>query len=553
MLLASVQRTIISLFGNAASTVVALAARLALLPACAFQSKPRSSDLEAPLLSPNDDSAEEFRERFISLLDDETNRLRTRVGLVPNYFMTRGEDTERLFESRKSFLHKTSEKIFKTFHRDDFREDVALRNFENLFEKVDEAVAFNSARLEPLFREELNRPKYKYGDTLLTSLVRKRHLRLLRLLLLHAGKYLDFEQSNRQGFRAIDLAIDRLEVEMVYLLLLYGAQISSRKRTKKSLGVGEWVGYDLLQNLDTGRWLHRRSEEAIMDHGSQIIKAPLSNKLIEWSQGLQPITNEDLELIGKIPRLFALVLADGCDAITSHEAFATLIRHLKNLHDRYANATADMGRERAILPKHFNEPRLCTDLYGLLGKHGCIVSEFRVAGRTIFFKSLDGKEIALKMSKKAENERVPHPLAKEAEMNTFMKAFKQKYGLISDFPETLELIRVTTVPTTLREAIASQESAGYHPFALARDGTNDGVIMLLYRPPDGYGVYANDPSIGIETCVNGIKKAAFDAAVLARHGMYHAALVDIQHDSSREERPHLWSFESFLTRFRGGA
>ena len=105
MLLASVQRTIISLFGNAASTVVALAALLALLPACAFQSKPRSSDLEAPLLSPNDDSAEEFRERFISLLDDETNRLRTRVGLVPNYFMTRGEDTERLFESRKSFLH----------------------------------------------------------------------------------------------------------------------------------------------------------------------------------------------------------------------------------------------------------------------------------------------------------------------------------------------------------------------------------------------------------------------------------------------------------------
>jgi len=30
-------------------------------------------------------------------------------------------------------------------------------------------------------------------------------------------------------------------------------------------------------------------------------------------------------------------------------------------------------------------------------------------------------------------------------------------------------------------------------------------------------------------------------------------LVDIQHDSLREQRPHLWSFESFLTRFRGGA
>ena len=355
--------------------------------------------------------------------------------------------------------------------------------------------------------------------------------------------------------------MDRLEVEMVYLLFLYGAKISNRSITKNSLGSSEWVGYDLFLNLDTGRWLHRHSEEAIMDHGNQILQPTLCNRLLDWSsqEAMTILKNEELSQLSKLPRLFALVLADGCDAITSNEAFATLIRHLKIRYDTNNPISTPLtgGNGSIELPGNFPQPNICDDLYDLLEKHGCDVSDFRVAGRTIFFSCRNPEgEIAVKMSKEAEIQKVPHPLSKEAAMNTLMKGIKEEYCLLSDFPETLDLIRVPNVPPSLREAIVSQESVGYHPFSLANDADNDdadGVIMLVYRPPIGYGVYINDPSISLDTCTVGIQKAAFDAAVLARHGLYHAALVDIQHDSSREERPHLWSFESFLTRFRGGA
>ena len=128
--------------------------------------------------------ASSFRDEFVAVCDEVANNLHRRVGLVPNYFMTRGEDTPRMMESRKSFLHKTSEKIFKLCHPKDFREIAKLPSMERLVDKIDGARTSYSdnAVLESIVREELNKPKFKYGDTLLSLLVRKRHLRLLRLL-----------------------------------------------------------------------------------------------------------------------------------------------------------------------------------------------------------------------------------------------------------------------------------------------------------------------------------------------------------------------------------
>ena len=509
------------------------------------------SNLEASIQS---NSAEAFRDSLKLLLDDEVRKLGTRVGLVPNYFMTRGEDTKRPFESPKTFGRKCAEKIYKTFHRKDFREEEALESFERILSLMEEATNLQDtdSAYEIFAQEVLNRRCYRHGDTLLHCLVRKRHLRLFRRLLLHGSKFLDFELVNSKGFRPIDLAFDRLEVEMVYLLLLHGARLPDRGPSKNSLGYGEWIGYDLLQNLDTGRWLHRQSEESIMEYGEKTIQeGHLRDNLLDWTEGrTQIIENTRLAQLGRLPKLFALVLADGCDAITNHEAFATLIRHLKNLRDKTHGARPDS--EKATPPDSFPDPKVCDNLFELLAIHGADTSQFRVAGRTIFFQtSGESGEIALKISKTAENTRTPHPLAKEAELNAFLHTLKSQYDLRSDFPKTLDLLQARSLPPALRDAIVGQYSAGYHPFSIPEEGEE--IVMLIYRPPPGYGVYANDPSIAMEASVAGIQKAAYDAAVLARHGLYHAALVDIQHDSSREERPHLWSFESFLTRFRGGA
>jgi hypothetical protein len=54
----------------------------------------------------------------------------------------------------------------------------------------------------------------------------------------------------------------------------------------------------------------------------------------------------------------------------------------------------------------------------------------------------------------------------------------------------------------IRHAIDSQKSKGYHPFSTRMNV--DCVLALVDRGPDGYGLYANDPSLSLEACRSGI-------------------------------------------------
>ena len=509
------------------------------------------ADLRAAIV---DDSSQDFSRILATLLDKQAANLHTRVGLVPNYFMTRGEaiPLQETFRSFQAFGRKATEQIFKLFHQQDFREEDAIYDFSQIMEVVRDAAAKNDTSFDTAIRSVLNRQWYnKDGNSFLQILINRRHLRFTRKLLLHASKYLDLDQRNRKGYSAWDLANDRLEVETVYLLLLHGATASIRTNASSSLGYREWTAYDMIANLDTGRWLHKQSEEAIMEYARREMTPQLRDALIRWATITgATMHNETLEAVGKMPRLFAIVLADGCDAITNHEAWATLIRHLALLRSsnlrRASNPVGAFDSTGDI-----QEATLCDDLYGFLESKGADTSKCRVAGRTLFYNSHDGGEIAVKFSKSSEDAKTPHPLAKEAAMNTRVGALKREYELRSEYPETIQLLRLTQVSDHIRHDIEGQQSKGYHPFSVSTD--DDGVVALVYRAPEGYGLYINDPSLSLEACRSGIAKATYDTSVLARHGLYHGALVDIQHDSTREQRPHLWSFESFLTRFRGGA
>jgi hypothetical protein len=513
--------------------------------------------IEALRSNADDSSPEEFTEILESLLDGQVQQLHMRVGLVPNYFMTRGEalTAREAFSSFAAFGRKAAEKTFKLFHQHDFREEQLYSEFENVMKIIYEAKIRQDSSFKNAVTEVLNRQCYdKHSDSLLQVLVKRRHLKFLRTLLLYAGDLLNLDQCNRKGYSSLDLAYDRLEVEMVYLLCLYGASVSSARTTAKtSLGYATWIFYDLTVNLDTGRWLHKQSEQAIMERIQEALSPPLRKSLLEWTWG-EVMSNETLKQLGSIPRLFTVVLADGCDAITNHEAWATLIRHLsllcENSSPRYQSLTENR-ESRTTFGDAGVQMTACNDLFDFLRNQGADTSKFRTAGRTVFFECDGGNEIAVKLSKSLEDDKIPHPLAKEATMNNMIAEFKQNHGLSSEYPVTVQLLRLTHVPKEIREAIADQQTKGFHPFDLSADA--DGVTALVYRPPANYGVYVNDPSLPLDVCTSGLAKASYDAAVLARAGFYHGALVDIQHDSSREQRPHLWSFESFLTRFRGGA
>lgn len=470
---------------------------------------------------------------------DITANLHYRVGLVPNYFMTRGEAISGC--SCEAIVRKIVEKIFKLFHYKDFREEDSYAEFERALSSA------SSCMQEDEFRQAVNRKRYKGKNTLLHTLVQKRHLKFVRTLLLYAGDMIDFGIKNKQGYTAMDLAVDRLEVEMIYLFLLYGAEISDI--TSNSLGYREWITYDLFNNLDTGRWLHKTTEQAIIEHATTCISPSFCEELKRWACG-GTMEDETLQRLGRLPNLFALTLADGCDAITNNEACATLVRHVAVCRERSTQIEASSSTSMLQNIK-IETPTECSDLNELLQAMGASTQAFKVAGRTLFYRCDDGNEVAVKFSKSSEENRETHPLAKEAALNKMVCDLKGSFQLRSEYPETLELLRLKEVPEDIVHAIQGQSSKGYHSFSISDNPS--GVLALVYRPPNGYTHYVNDPSLELANCRDGIMKAAYDAAVLAQHGLYHGTLVDIQHDSSREQRPHLWSFETFLTRFRGGS
>jgi len=503
-----------------------------------------------------DEKVEEDEELVILdyLLKIQIRNMRTRIGLVPNYFITRGESIP---DEKAWCLEGICRRLFscflKLFQPTDFRDVDSYHDFVDVVCKLGQ-LASRGEQTSVRAVSILNQGFDRHGNTILHLLVKKRQLKFIKPLLLHCGQHLRINRLNKRGQSALDFAIDRLEVEMVFLLRLYGATPSAG-RPPNSLGYAEWISTDLIANLDTGRWLNKRSIDAIIHH---VMDSDLPvEDLLAWAYGRgDALTDDVIAFLGRLPQIFAITLADGCDAITNHEAYGTLIRYLFSLHqihNKYMDVNNLVEDEANTLPGLGNipNPETCYDLAAFLEDRGVDVSTQTVAGRTLFFKDRTGtNQYAIKLAKSFEEKKNPHPLAKEAAMDSSMAVLKERHGLLSEYPTMSELISVKEIPLEMREAIEGSAVKGYSPFEVSQKP--DGITALFYRPPRGYTQYANDPALPLEQCIDGILKAAFDYSVLARAGLFHASLIDIQHDSL-SGRPHLWSFESFLTRFRGGA
>eukprot|EP00521_Asterionellopsis_glacialis_P013472 CAMPEP_0195308562 /NCGR_PEP_ID=MMETSP0707-20130614/38287_1 /TAXON_ID=33640 /ORGANISM="Asterionellopsis glacialis, Strain CCMP134" /LENGTH=807 /DNA_ID=CAMNT_0040372835 /DNA_START=185 /DNA_END=2608 /DNA_ORIENTATION=+ len=523
---------------------------------------------------------------YIQTLPDQQlkrlmKNLKPRLGLVPNYFIYRGEDIppEETFYSASNVLRRATQKVFMLFQRKDFRDEKSFAKFDSLMKALQSTARQDEAGTQAV-RDLINSSFDKEGNTLLQKLIITRHLRFTKSLLLHCGEYIDFNARNKNNFSAFQLASDRLETETVYLLLLYGvhddrdAEIHSASDATAppfhtSLSSSEFWKIDIFGNLDTGRWLNRKTVEATMEH-AKCVGIP-EEELMKWTA--PPVTGDDSSTstaflsddcifkLGQVPQIFSITLADGCDAITNHEAWAGTIRHLLRLREaQEKEIRVSTPKEQKLLFQHSHKnaktPLVakCDDFYGYLRGKNVDVSSQRAAGRTLFYTCYDDSEIAVKISKRSETERAINPLIKEALMNRDIDHLKNRYGLKSDYPTDCELLMISELPQDIQHTIENQLSGGFHSTeGVGASKDTKGTMALVYRPPKGYGRYINDASLSLEDFHAGINKAIYDFAVLARHGLYHGALVDIQHDASREARPHLWSFESFLTRFRSGS
>lgn len=489
----------------------------------------------------------------------QVRNLRTRIGLVPNYFITRGESIPPNDQwTAEGICRRAVSWFLKLFQPVDFRDlethDAFVDTVVNLSHFVENGTGSVSDRAASI----LNQPLDRHGNTALHLLVMKRQLKFIKSLLLNCGtRSLDLNKCNASGQSALDFAVDRLEVETVFLLRLFGAK-APNENAPNSLGYAEYLSVDLIANLDTGRALNRKSIEAIMQH---VFDSNLSiEELLQWAYGhdASELSDATVASLGHLPQLYALTLADGCDAITNHEAFATLVRMLFTIHLHFhtysdSNNLVQDDARNVLGVEDLPTPTVCTDLHALLEDRDIDVSSQKVAGRTLFFRTKSGnrnRQYALKLSKAFEENKTPHPLSKEAAMDASMTQLKERLRLKSEYPSNCELITIKCLPQQFREAVEGQRSQGFHRFEVSNK--SDGITALLYCPPKGYTEYVNDPELSLPECRAGILNATFDYACLARNGLMHGTLIDIQHDM-REGRPHLWSFESFLTRFRGGA
>lgn len=467
----------------------------------------------------------------------QVSSLRTRIGLVCNYFITRG-DSVPIKEARsvEGIFRRIFALFLKMFQPSDFRDLDTYAAFAHTVEQLRRLGDHNNPSIAKRARIIFNRPLDRYGNTALHLLIKKRQIKFTKQMLLNCGNkssFLDVNKLNAAGQTPLDFALDRLEVETVYLLHLFGAAKStSCGPASNSLGYFEWIMTDLIANLDTGRTLNRVSIVAIMD---QVFDSNLPTKgLLAWAYGHSDgeLTDEMIASLGKLPQLYGLILADGCDAITSHESFATLIRFLFSVHlnsHTYSDSNNLVEDEAGALPglEDLPTPKVCNDLHAFLEDHDIDLASRRVAGRTLFFdcRGSDTK-YALKLAKSFEEDKRPHPLAKEAAMDSSMESLKHRLDLASDYPSRSELIAIKDLPREFREAVEGQRSKGFHRFEVS--SKPEGITALLYCPPEGYERYANDPTLSLEECQSGIFKAAFDYSRLAASGLMHGTLIDIR-------------------------
>jgi len=500
----------------------------------------------SPKINPGNhsiDPAQMEFDRVKKYLPARIKKIKPRLGLVPNYLINRGEaiSEAKPWHNPIASTRKVIEKILKLNKKKDFRDEQLHLSFEYMMETLS---ACKNKGLDNQIKTLLNQTNTN-GDTLLHQLILTRQLKFLKSLLLNCSQWVDLNKLNSKGFSPLRLAKDRLEIEMYYLLRLYGAE-DQNNNNRHSLGLIEWLRTDMFSNIDSGRWLNRAAIRAAMEFTQA---QSLPSAALTWAHQQGELDDELLQALGNIPQLFSMTIADGCDAITNHEAWAGCIRLLLRQHQHahpplnQNNLILDIQPPPIVDTQDF-EARLST-----LGLTDCFD---HVAGRTLFFQQQDSEtKVGVKFSKSYEDEKACHPLIKEAKSNEIVRQIHQHYPLKSSYPKNIELINVYTIPKHYKSLINQQSALGYHAFDLSDQP--DGTLVHLYESPEGYDQYIIDPSIPIERCIQGLTNAIYDYGVLARCGYFHSALVDIHHDATLEQRPHLWSFESFLTRFRSGA
>ena len=185
------------------------------------------------------------------------------------------------------------------------------------------------------------------------------------------------------------------------------------------------------------------------------------------------------------------------------------------------------------------EPKSIPSLSDLLTQNGLSspLQPHSWHGRTLVSQDKNGSLLALKFQKEGED---PSLLSRELQLLEALRRLKKSLGLRSDYPEPVTLVRLP------RDQLPLLNQAGPHskePIQLAFDRQGQ-VTALVYRPSPDYLTYLNDSTLREANFQSASNNALHDLGVLARHGLFHTALIDLFHNleqRGREDRGvYLW-------------
>ena len=168
----------------------------------------------------------------------------------------------------------------------------------------------------------------------------------------------------------------------------------------------------------------------------------------------------------------------------------------------------------------------------------------RAQGRTLIYKNVQGKHLALKALKLTEDASM---LDYESRVFSYLTTYKEQMCLKSIFPKPYPIQGHCVVKakpdTAAKTALYSQVNKDGHRYEL---NTKDGyyTFMAYETPDDSYFTYLRDPDIEQDVFEKALLINMHDLFRLARYGIIHTALIGLFHNLIIQDRydggKYLW-------------
>ncbi|MCP4651829.1 MAG: hypothetical protein GY858_00365 [Candidatus Omnitrophica bacterium] len=236
-----------------------------------------------------------------------------------------------------------------------------------------------------------------------------------------------------------------------------------------------------------------------------------------------------IELMRQAFRLYAIDFSDGGDSPANYNTYSEAALS-DNQPPKLEVLPSELPQKQARQLKEFSK---LDSLDGFL--EGAVL--LRAQGRTLVYKTREGKILCVKVLKDKEN---PNDLFYEHQLIEYIYQHKGNLGLKGQYPKALLVNgqRVNRVASLSEGALAALNGqASKEGEALTPDHRYKHYTLMAYElDNEDYLTYLNDSELDIEQFKGALLTSIHDLFVLGRHGLLHTDLIELFHNLGQNRR-----------------